>query len=44
MKKYGLNNGYIGKERLRSFVSGVLSQHKHATLRQGNLMRQLEQV
>ena len=39
MKKYGSNNGYIGKERLRSFVSGIMSQHKHATLRQGNLMR-----
>ena len=39
MKKYGLNNGYIGKDRLRSFASGVLSQHKHASLRQGNLMR-----
>lgn len=39
MKKYGLNNGYIGKDRLRTFSSGIMSQHKHASLRQGNLMR-----
>lgn len=39
MKKYGLNNGYIGKDRLRTFNSGILSQHKHATLRQAGLMR-----
>jgi len=39
MKKYGLNNGYIGKDRLRSFASGIISQHKHATLRTAGLMK-----
>ena len=38
MKKYGLNNGYIGIDQLKT-IGGMISQHKHASLRQGNQIR-----